>query len=261
MRSRRAEAVPEGFRAFVVRTFGDEGRGWLERLPAVLAELSERWQLELGPELPGGLLACVRAATMADGTSAVLKIARSPSTTDEIAGLRAWGGRGAPELYAADESLSALLLERIEPGTHPESASADAVAELLRTLRAVPPAGLPPLAENVRQRVEDAVRDGRASEQKGLWAIETISRLEEEAPTPALVHGDFDERNFLRCARRGLAAIDPIPCSGDPAYDAGTWVHGNRRPGRRARLDAIVAATGLPRERVRDWAAVVAVHG
>jgi streptomycin 6-kinase len=76
-----------------------------------------------------------------------------------------------------------------------------------------------------------------------------------------LVHGDFDDRNLLVCARRGLCAIDPLPCAGDPAYDAGYWVHANRRPGRRARLDAIVAATGLDRERVRDWAAVVGVHG
>jgi len=28
----------------------------------------------------------------------------------------------------------------------------------------------------------------------------------------------------------------------------------------RARLDAMVAASGLPRERVRDWAGIVGVH-
>lgn len=102
------EEVQPSFRAFVARTFGDEGRAWLASLPDLLTELSSRWRLTLGPELPGGLLSYVRAAVTASGA--------------------------------------------------------------------------------------------------------------------------------------------PV-------------VHGNRRPGRRARLDALVAAAGLPRERVRDWAGIVGVHG
>jgi len=250
-----------GFRAFVVQTFGDEGREWLAQLPAVLESLSERWELKLGPELPGGLLSCVRTAMMRDGRAAVLKVGASPGTHHEITSLRAWAGRGAPELFAADDELRAMLLERLEPGTHLDSAPVDAVAGLLRTLHVEPPAGLPALVDDVRRRIEDALRDGRASDQKSRWALETVSALEREPPAPVLVHGDFDERNLVVCSRRGLVAIDPLPCAGDPAYDAGYWVHGNRRPGRRARLDAIVTATGLPRERVRDWGAVVGVHG
>jgi streptomycin 6-kinase len=76
-----------------------------------------------------------------------------------------------------------------------------------------------------------------------------------------LVHGDLDERNLLTCERRALVAIDPLPCVGDPSYDAAYWVHANRRPGRRARLEALLGASGLPRERVRDWAGVIGVHG
>ena len=76
-----------------------------------------------------------------------------------------------------------------------------------------------------------------------------------------IVHGDFDERNLLLCARRGLCAIDPLPSAGDGIYDAAYWVHANRRPGRRARFDAMTAAAGLDRERLKDWCAVIAVHG
>ena len=76
-----------------------------------------------------------------------------------------------------------------------------------------------------------------------------------------IVHGDFDERNLLTCRRRGLCTIDPLPCAGDGTYDAAYWVHANRRPGRRARFDRIAAAMGLDRGRLRDWCAVIAVHG
>ena len=255
------EEVAAGFRAFVARTLGEEGRTWVATLPALHDELAERWQLGLGPELPGGLLSCVRAATLADGTEAVLKVGAWPRTRDEIAALRAWDGRGAPALLAADENVHALLLERIVPATHPSPGSADDVARVLQAIHVAPEPGLPPLVETVRKRIESALEDGRASGQKTRWARATVDELERDAPPAVLLHGDFDERNLLVCERRGLCAIDPLPCVGDPAYDAAYWVHGNRRPGRRARLDALVAATGLDRARVRDWAAIVGVHG
>jgi len=245
----------------VARVYGDEGRAWIATLPAVLDELAVRWRLELGPELPGGLLSCVRAATRADGTEVVLKVGARPSTQREIAALRTWEGRGAPTLLEADEEQRALLLERIRPGSDPAGADAVTVAAVLRELHVAPAFELPMLADTALKRIDRAVRDGRASGQKADWARATVAGLERDAPTSVLLHGDFDERNLLVCDRRGLCAIDPLPCLGDPAYDAAYWVHGNRRPGRRARLDAIVAATGLDRARVRDWAAVVGVHG
>ena len=255
------ELVEPGFRAFGAGRYGEEGRAWIARLPELTAVLAARWRLELGPELPGGLLACVRAVARRDGGEAVLKLGFAPRTTDEIRALTVWAGRGAPRLLEADETLCALLLERIRPGTHPAAAPAAGVAAVLAALRVEPPAGLPTLAAIVRERLDQAVADGRATEATVNWARAKLTELERDAPAAVLLHGDLDERNLLACGRRGLCAIDPSPCAGDPAYDAGFWVHGNRRPGRRARLDAIVAAGGLARERVRDWAAIVGVHG
>lgn len=255
------EVVEPGFRAFVVQTLGDAGRAWLDQLPDVIAELATRWRLTLGPELPGGLLSCVRAATLDDGRAVVLKVGAWPRTNHEIASLRTWAGRGAPELLDADEALKAMLLERIEPGGHPSGASGAAVGAILGELHVPPHPELPTLREIVRKRVENALRDERVSEQKASWALAKADELERDAPAPALLHGDFDERNLLVCSRRGLCAIDPLPCAGDPAYDAAYWVHGNRQPGRRARLEAIVVATGFDRGRVRDWAAIIGVHG
>jgi streptomycin 6-kinase len=101
----------------------------------------------------------------------------------------------------------------------------------------------------------------RAPARKIEWAFAKLAALEHDPPPAVLLHGDFDDRSLLVCAQRGLCAIDPLACSGDAAYDAGYWVHCDGRPGRRARFDEIVASTGLPLERVRDWAAIVGVHG
>lgn len=256
----RAETVEETSRAFVARHFGSEGRAWLALLPELLADVTERWKLEVGPPLNGGLMSAVHLVTTADGTSAVLKIAGPWSPTqDEAAALRVWGGGPTPALLCADVAAGALLLERIEPATSGVNATAGDVAIVLRSLHVHPPSGLPSLRNLVRERLETARGAGRP-QHKIEWAIDKAAELERSTRQEVLVHGDFDERNLL-WSTRGLVAIDPWPCVGDPAYDAGYWVHGNRRPGRRARLEAIVAATGLERERVRDWAAVIGVHG
>src|SRR5262245_47633846 len=67
------EEVEETFRASVVRLVGEQARTWLDGLPTLEAEMCERWQLDPGPELRGGLLALVRIARRADGSEAVLK--------------------------------------------------------------------------------------------------------------------------------------------------------------------------------------------
>jgi streptomycin 6-kinase len=255
--------VEPSYRAFVVRTFGEEGRRWLDSLPAVTEALRKRWKLTLGDELSGGVLACVRAATTAAGAPAVLKIG-GPffSIAEEADALRRWDGVAAPQLLEADEAARALLLERIAPGTHAWDAGAPAVADVLRALHAGPPfAGLTPIAEAARRRVLRALEQARTTSYKADWALAKIGELEREPAPTVLLHGDFDGRNLLHCDRRGLAAIDPLPCIGDPAYDAGHWAHANKRPGRRARTTAIADAMGLDVARVRGWCAVAAIHG
>jgi streptomycin 6-kinase len=46
-------------------------------------------------------------------------------------------------------------------------------------------------------------------------------RLAADAPTTVLLHGDLTPANILDGGEaRGLVAVDPAPCLGDPAFDA-----------------------------------------
>jgi streptomycin 6-kinase len=255
------EPAHPGFRALVARAGGD-GRAWVAALPGRLQEIADMWDLTLGEELPERLFACCVEATTAEGGEAVLKLS-SPWArgADELSALRAWDGRGAPSVLRADEDAGAVLLERIRPGSPAAGAGAADVAVLLSLLRVEPPAALPALDAIVRERVERAVAEERAQGPRVEWAWAALTRLSAEMPAAALVHGDLGPRNVVRCARRGLCALDPVPCSGDPAYDAASWIHANGRPGRRARFEALADATGLDRSRLRDWCGVIAVHG
>lgn len=256
------EEVAPGFRAFVARTFGDEGRAWLTSLPAVLDELAGAWQLTLGRELTGGLLSLVREATTVEGRAVVLKVgAPWPRALDELTALTRWSGVGAPGVIELSTEHRAVVLERILPGTHPDPGEPGAVASVLRRLHVDSPATIPELEEIVRRRLATAVRDRRLSADRGARALETAMELTSSASSQVLLHGDFDDRNLLVCERQGLVAIDPLPCAGDPAYDAAYWAHANGRSGRRERQRAIAAELGLDPGRVRRWGTVVAAHG
>ena len=118
------EVVQPTFRSSLTRLAGDVARTWLAELPALEAELADRWQLKLGPELPGGLLASVRAVRRADGTDAVLKLAGPwDRTVDEIACLRTRAGGPAPALLDADESRGGILGAREPPSRQARPAS------------------------------------------------------------------------------------------------------------------------------------------
>lgn len=256
------EEVSPGFRAFVARTFGEEGATWLASLPDRLERASARFGLTIGAELPGGVLSCVCAVTTRRGEPAVLKLAGSwDRPTDEIACLERWAGGGAPRLLAAEPETGSLLLERVVPGSPATDATADEVAALLRRLHVAPLRGLPELGDVALRRLARAVAQQRVSADRAARAAERVSLLAVDAPEPVLLHGDLGRRNVLRCARRGLVAIDPLPCAGDPAYDAACWAHAGGRPGRRARQLEIAAAYGLDPARVRGWGVVVALHG
>ena len=220
--------------------------------------MSSKRSRDLTPveELGAGLVACLRP----DGGEVVLRLPPSPARgREEIAALRAWGGRFAPDLLELDDVGTGFLLERIRPGTPAVDASAEEVAEVLRALHVAPPDGLPPLDAVVRDRLGQA--EGSVTPQRLAWARAALEGLAADAPTPVLLHGALDAAALLRCARRGLCAVGASPCVGDPAYDAAYWIHAGGSPGRRARFDALADATGLDRRRLRDWCGVVAVHG
>ena len=129
------EVVEPTFRSSVTRLVGDEARAWLAGLPALEAEIAARWELELGHELPGGLLASVRAVRRADGTDAVLKLAGPwDRTADEIACLRAGAAARRRRCSRPTRSAGAILLERITPGDARDRCRPGAVASLLAAI-------------------------------------------------------------------------------------------------------------------------------
>jgi hypothetical protein len=94
---------------------------WLDSLPAVLEELTDRWSLRIDAPYDHANVTCswVAAVVRADGMQAVLKLGMPHMEgADEIHGLRFWNGEPTVRLLEADDDLGAMLLERCQPGLH-----------------------------------------------------------------------------------------------------------------------------------------------
>jgi streptomycin 6-kinase len=118
---------------------GDVGRRWLRELREVVAELQQRWDLELGAVYRGGTAGYVVAARDRSGRDVVLKVAM-PLDDEEVAGFARSvavhllaDGRGCARLLAHDDTRSAMLLERLGPNLDELGLPLDDLLEVVAT--------------------------------------------------------------------------------------------------------------------------------
>lgn len=279
--------LPEGLRA----TQDPALRAWLARLPALVGEVLERWELTaLPPFRPGGSSAWVAPVRTADGDERVLKVAWAhEESRDEAAGMRAWQGRGAAQLLRSERrgDTAALLMEHVRPGvplsrclTWPERD--EVAAAVLRRLR-VPvdellgadddpaadstlpaPSSFRPLADmcawwadSAAQRHAEAVPSllPAGLVEHGLGLFRELPRDWEGEQI--LLFTDLNPGNILtHDGPERWLMIDPKPYIGDPHYDVLQHMlnDGERLvadPG--AFADRMADLAGLDRRRTRRW--------
>ncbi len=265
-------ALPDAF-VHTVRTTFDDGAGWLERLPALLDDLAETWELTLlSPRWPLSYN-YVCPATRADGSPAVLKVGvPSAELRSERRALTLWNGHGSVRTLASDLARGALLLERLTPGTMlstlPDDDAATRIAarsmaDLWISIGDEP--DLPTLAEWHTDAFE-TVRAHRAFfGPLGERAAQLQDTLLSSAPEPVLLHGDVHHFNILQDERQGWIVIDPKGLRGEPAYEVGAFL---RNPGPEQacdpdvlhrRLTILRESLPVPYERMVAWAFVSAV--
>jgi len=91
-------------------------------------------------------------------------------------------------------------------------------------------------------------------------ALDEYGHLVGHAVADVLLHGDLHLGNVLDGGPRGLVAIDPMACVGDPCSDAVDYVlHGaGRSDGMEYRLHALSTEARLDAGRLYAWCRVVA---
>ena len=91
-------------------------------------------------------------------------------------------------------------------------------------------------------------------------AIERCEALLDTQTRPVLLHGDLHLGNVLDGGpSRGLVAIDPKACIGDPCFDAVDYVVGGAgHEGVEVRCERVAIACGLHGDRLYAWSRVIA---
>ena len=281
-RRRMSSTVPDvdpGTRQRLSARFGGEVETWFGELPGVLTALAERWQFELGSQIPRGSVSIVFRCLMADGRRAVIKASPDRARLAfEAAALNAWHTVHTPGVIALDKQFGALLIEAIEPGT-PLAVSSiyphmQRIAELLSSLHTsgVPSSSYPHVRQRVAYLFDSSARlYERHPELMALVPQELhergrrlATRLTQDDGPIVLLHGDLTPGNILDGgAERGLVAIDPAPCLGDAAFDALDlilWQAGDLGT-IEARTARLAAATGVDAERLSGWCVAFAAMG
>lgn len=240
---------------------------WLERVPELVAECVEEWQLELGEPYEAGAAGYAVRAALTDGTPTVLKLIYPHREAEhEADALELLAGNGAVRLLARDDARSAMLLERCEPGTalaeNGGEKALDVLVELLprHWVRAGEP--FHTLAEEAAWWIDDLPeqweQSGRAIERRLVdAAVDALGLLSESQGEQVLLNQDLHGDNVLAAEREPWLVIDPKPLLGEREFAVAPIVRsfelGSSRADVLYRLDRLTSELGLDRERARGW--------
>lgn len=275
--------LPPGFVAAVQQHRADDDRAdrvdgetWLRSVPRLVDEALGRWHLALDPTAPlrWGFTALVVPVTRPKGDPGVLKVGwpHVESDTEHLA-LRAWRGRGAVELLAADPASGTLLLERLDADRDLTTGSmldaSEALGELLARLDRPAPPWAPRLSRQlsgVATKLAAAASDPSTAHRFPRRMLQQAASLAadlllEEDLDARLVHSDLHHANVLRRPRPGeWVAIDPKAVAGDPHWAVAPalwnrWADALAAPDLRThltfRLELICGAADLDPDRAR----------
>ena len=240
---------------------------WLERVPELVAECVEEWELELGEPYEAGAAGYAVRAALTDGTPTVLKLIYPHREAEhEADALELLAGNGAVRLLARDDARSAMLLERCEPGTalaeNGGEKALDVLVELLprHWVRAGEP--FHTLAEEAAWWIDDLPeqweQSGRAIERRLVdTAVDALGLLSESQGEQVLLNQDLHGDNVLAAEREPWLVIDPKPLLGEREFAVAPIVRSFELGFSKAdvlyRLDRLTSELGLDRERARGW--------
>jgi streptomycin 6-kinase len=267
----RVPELDDELRRRLGRRFGPAVESWLDALPPVLSDLAERWGLELESLVRRGSISVVIRCRTAEGRPAVLKI--SPERRrilDEAAALGRWQTVHVPVVLAVDENAAALLIEAVEPGTPlVDCAAYPPMERLIALIGSLHRAGVPaPSYESVAERTAYLFDSGTRNYERRPELVQLIPtelyergrrlamRLAGEGRATVLLHGDLTPANVVDGGEeRGLVAIDPAPCLGDPAFDAVDLVlwRAEDEPTVALRAEQLAAGIGAEPGRLLEW--------
>jgi streptomycin 6-kinase len=266
--------IPAGFANFMIELYGEEGRAWLDRLPAILTACEERWHLTIGVPVDNLSFNYVAPAMFADGTEVMVKTGLTDEFPFQPQALRHFDGHGMVQLLAYDEQDAVMLLERLKPGTSlriiedDEEAISVAADVMRKTWRPLPQKHYPfPSVSDWGKgfaRLRQLYGGGTGPLPQMVFdkAEKLYAELSVSMGEAVLLHGDLHQDNILSAEREPWLAVDPKGVIGEPAFETGALLRNfwpdilsisNPKQLMKRRIDQLSDELSLDRARVYGW--------
>lgn len=250
--------------------YGDAGKDWIKKLPALIAQLSEQWHFELIHPMDNLSYNFVGSVKMqSNNNTAILKMAFENSRLNtEVEWLKCMS-HCVPAVYEHNEKLSAFLMEHIIPGlslksqmkTLKDDQATIIICKAILDLQTQQHSNthfkhLSELAKSLT--VLDKIYDKKLLDHaKSLFHDLTIDRSQD-----IILHGDLHHENIISSGN-DWKVIDPHGYRGDPAAEVGAMIrnpwdcfpteHSLSKTIQR-RLDIMSAQLPFDPQKIKAWA-------
>lgn len=250
--------------------------GWLDEVPRTVADLCDTWKIEIDHVVPNTYVTLVALGHADVLGPVVIKLsALADEFLCEATALRLGAGDNVARVYDLDIERSAMVIERIVPGTQlreaamPDDEATRLAAETVATFwREVPdPVNLHPLRRWMRALFEWSPRPDLIDPELIQRARDLAEALLARSTRSRLLHGDFQHHNLLQRSSGEWVIIDPKGLYGDPGFEFAAWMY--NPAGVTARADYLDLAVrraaicsdvwGIDRQELIEWAFVGAV--
>ena len=269
--------LPDSFIRNIRASFGQDGETFLSRLPELIDETSQRWDLSHVQQVPNLSYNFVAFAKQG-ADDVVLKIGvPNRELVSEMNALRFVNGEGTCQLLACDEEKGFLLLERLQPGTMLSELEDDderthTAIDVMQNFVFRRGEVTSPLRDRFIQLTDwfEELKEIRPQFNGGTGPIpeKLLERVEATLPElfadddVRLIHGDFHHFNIL-LSERGWLTIDPKGVIGPAGYEIGPlmlnpWIEPMDRVRFKVqamrRVDIFRERMGWAREKIIGWA-------
>ena len=227
--------LPPKFIQNILGLYGAKGEKWLEDLPNMLAEICEKWSLQIDKVFPNLSYNFVASCVNENGEKYVLKTSvpeeNAPIIYEKRA-LEAFDGKGAVKVIKFDKKRCAMLLERaIEGKTLGEVCGEDyekAVRIAVDVMRKLP---RNPLNKNEFINLETWI-NGLKKAVEANFELEKVSKAQkyfaeliEPLERKILLHGDIHFDNILSAQHEPFLVIDPKGVMGEIGYEIAVFLN------------------------------------
>ncbi|RBM22522.1 aminoglycoside phosphotransferase family protein [Streptomyces sp. PT12] len=266
--------VPPGCCQRLTAHYGQVLNAWIDAAPGLLTATAARWSLTLGGYHDAGHASVLVTAVDRRGERLLLKawpdrdrysrelralrlwhrekhdIVQVTDDSRAVAALRAVGGvPGGAVRPPHEEGLVAAAIQRV----HEEGAHSHAAVELpsLRDFT----------AEEVRPRIDRRLKLTE-HRQRAERALSHTAGLREEPRRQTVLHADLYRENVPFTLDGQPVLLDPLPMTGDAAFDWAFWtIYYQVGGGTAYRLRRASRTSGIPVDEILPWCLLLSTDG